>query len=88
LLGESFIIVDASFNFFRFILQITCISGCDIICDIVIDVIMDHTCKGSSSWNFLNEMILFHNVENLFYNLRDFFSNRLCYVDTDLNRSS
>jgi hypothetical protein len=54
----------------------------------VIDVILDHTCKGSSSWNFLNEMILFHNVENLFYNLRDFFSNWLCYVDTDLNRSS
>jgi len=86
--GESSVIFGASINFFRFILQIASISGRDIICDIVIDVIMDHSSKGPSSWNFVNEMILFHNVENLFYNLRDFFSNWLCYVDTDLNRSS
>jgi hypothetical protein len=53
----------------------------------VTDVILDNT-KGSSSWNYLNELILFHNVESLFNNLRDFFSNWLCYDDTDLNRSS
>ena len=74
----------ASFNFFRFILLNASINGCDMM-TVVIVVIVN---LGLPSSNFFNEMILLHNVQNLFKNLRHFFSNWLCYVNMNLNRSS
>ncbi len=82
----------ASFNFFRFILLNASINGRDNLCDMVIVteviVVIVNLSKGFISWNFLNEMILLHNVQNLFKNLRHFINNWLCYVNMNLNWSS